>query len=132
LAGLFEGHTYRPFLDHVTRVEVAGHFGPRHLLAGWLAATLGLTRPHVHIEEADHVSIRITAEHAGRGGRFSVVRPGRDRVIHSSVEIDDGPAVAQTLRMRDRWPSRALADALTAMGRDPVYERALQGALALL
>lgn len=132
LAGLFEGHASRPFLDHVTRVEVAGHFGPRHLLAGWLMATLDLTRPHVHIEEAEHVSIRIFAEHEGRVGRFSVTRPAAERVIHSSVEIDDGITVDQAWRLRDRWPSRSLADALTRIGDDPVYRRALQGAVELL
>ena len=132
LAGLFEGHASRPFLDHVTRIEVAGHFGPRHLMAGWLMATLELTRAHVHTEEAEHVSIRITAEHEGRVGRFSVERPAAERVIHSSVDIDDGPTVEQTWRLRDRWPSRSLADALTRIGDDPVYRRALRGALELL
>jgi hypothetical protein len=132
LAGLFEGHASRPFLDHVTRIEVAGHFGPRHLMAGWLMATLELTRAHVHTEEAEHVAIRITAEHEGRVGRFSVERPAAERVIHSSVDIDDGPTVEQTWRLRDRWPSRSLADALTRIGDDPVYRRALRGALELL
>jgi glucose-6-phosphate dehydrogenase assembly protein OpcA len=132
LAGLFEGPVTRPFLDHVTRVEVAGHFGPRHLLAGWLMVTLDLTRSHIHIEEATHVSIRISSEHAGRGARFSVVRPGADRVIHSSVDIEGGPTIEQTLRIRERWPSRSLADALMRMGHDPVYERALHGALGLI
>lgn len=132
LAGLFEGHASRPFLDHVTRVEVAGHFGPRHLLAGWLMATLKLTRAHVHTEEAEHVSIRIHAEHEHRAGQFSVVRPAAERVIHSSVEIDDGPTIHQTWRLRDRWPSRSLAEALTRIGDDPVYRRALGGALELL
>lgn len=132
LAGLFEGHAWRPFLDHVTRVEVAGNFGPRHLVAGWLMATLELTRAHVHIEEAEHVSIRIFAEHDGRVGRFSVARPAAERVIHSSVEIDDGTSIDQTWRLRDRWPSRSLADALTRIGDDPVYGRALRGALELL
>jgi len=132
LAGLFEGHASRPFLDHVTRVEVAGHYGPRHLLAGWLMATLELTRAHVHIEEAEHVSIHISAEHEGRVGRFAVARPAAERVIHSSVEIDDGPTIDQTWRLRARWPSRSLADALTRMGDDPVYRRALRGALELV
>jgi glucose-6-phosphate dehydrogenase assembly protein OpcA len=132
LAGLFEGHASRPFLDHVTHVEVAGHFGPRHLLAGWLMATLGLTRAHVHVEEAKHVSIRISAEHEGRGAKFAVTRPGDARIIETSVQIENGPSVEQTLRMRERWPSRSLADALTRMGHEPVYERALGGALGLL
>jgi hypothetical protein len=101
-------------------------------MAGWLMATLELTRAHVHTEEAEHVSIRITAEHEGRVGRFSVERPAAERVIHSSVDIDDGPTVEQTWRLRDRWPSRSLADARTRIGDDPVYRRALRGALELL
>jgi hypothetical protein len=131
LAGLFEGHDFRPFLDHVSRVEVLGHFGPRHLLAGWLMATLPLPRAHVHIEEAEHVSIRIVAERDGRRGEFAVVRPGDERIIHSTVDVEGGPKIDQTLRMRDRWPSRSLTDALTRMGRDAAYERALSGALEL-
>jgi glucose-6-phosphate dehydrogenase assembly protein OpcA len=132
LAGLFEGPVSAPFLDHVTRIEVAGHFGPRHLLAGWLMVTLGLPRAQVHIEEATHVSIVISAEQRGRRARFAVIRPGDERVIQASVDIDGGPTLEQALRMRERWPSRSLADALVRMGHDPVYERALRGALELV
>ena len=71
-------------------------------------------------------------EHEGRVGRFAVARPAAERVIHSSVEIDDGPTIDQTWRLRARWPSRSLADALTRMGDDPVYRRALRGALELV
>src|SRR5947209_2368838 len=36
LAGLFEGPVAHDYLRGVHSVEVDGHFGPRHLLAGWL------------------------------------------------------------------------------------------------
>jgi glucose-6-phosphate dehydrogenase assembly protein OpcA len=131
LAGLFEGAVYRPFLREVERVEVSGNYGPRHLLGGWLLRRLGLPRTRVTLTPADHVAIRITAAHRHRTGVFTVERPGEARVINSSVSIDDGPSVSQTVRMRQQWPSLALAGALTRMGRDEVYCQALDGALEL-
>jgi glucose-6-phosphate dehydrogenase assembly protein OpcA len=131
LAGLFEGAEYRPFLREVERVEVAGNYGPRYLLGGWLLKRLALPRARVSISPADHVSIRVTAVHRDRGGVFAVERPGQARVIHSSIEIDRGPSVSQTLRMREQWPALALAGALTRMGKDDVYREALEGALEL-
>jgi glucose-6-phosphate dehydrogenase assembly protein OpcA len=131
LAGLFEGSEYRPFLREIERVEVSGNYGPRHLLGGWLLRRLGLPPARVTLCPADHVSIRITAMHRDRTGVFAVERPGNARVIQSSVEIDRGPSVSQTVRMRQQWPALALAGALTRMGRDDVYCQALEGALEL-
>ena len=131
LAGLFEGVEYRPFLREVERVEVSGNFGPRHLLGGWVLRRLGLPTARVTLAPADHVSIRVSAVHRHRTGVFTVERPGNARVIQSSVEIDHGPSVSQTLRMRQQWPALALAGALTRMGRDDVYCEALDGALEL-
>ena len=131
LAGLFEGGEYRPFLREVERVEVSGNYGPRHLLGGWLLRRLELPTARVTLSPADHVSIRVTALHRDRTGVFAVVRPGNARVIQSTVEIDRGPSVTQTLRMRHQWPALALAGALTRMGRDEIYCQALDGALEL-
>ncbi len=131
LAGLFEGPVYRPFLREVERVEVAGNYGPRHLLGGWLLHRLGLPPARMALHEADHVAITITAVHRDRTGTFRVERTGNARVIASSVEIDRGPSVTQTVRMPDRWPALALAGALTRMGRDGVYCEALEGAVEL-
>jgi glucose-6-phosphate dehydrogenase assembly protein OpcA len=131
LAGLFEGPVFQPFLREVEQVEVAGNYGPRHLLGGWLQRRLHLPRTRVSLSEAEHVSITITAAHRDRAGVFKVVRPGAARVIVSSVEIDHGPSVSQTLRMRDQWPALALAGALTRMGRDDIYCEALEGAVEL-
>ncbi|MDQ4097622.1 MAG: glucose-6-phosphate dehydrogenase assembly protein OpcA [Actinomycetota bacterium] len=131
LAGLFEGAEFRPFLREIERVEVAGNYGPRHLLGGWLLRRLGVPDTRVILSPADHVSIRITAAHRDRTGVFAVERPGNARVIHSSVHIDRGPSLSQTVRMRQQWPALALAGALTRMGRDDLYCQAIEGALEL-
>jgi glucose-6-phosphate dehydrogenase assembly protein OpcA len=131
LAGLFEGPVYRPFLRGVETVAVSGNYGPRHLLGGWILRRLGLTPERVELSPADHVSIAVTAEHRDRSGVFTVARPGPARAITTSVEIDRGPSVTQTVRMRDQWPALSLAGALTRMGRDEIYCDALEGALRL-
>lgn len=132
LAGLFEGGVSRPFLEGVQRVEVNGNFGPRHLLGGWLMRRLALPRSRVHVAPALHVSIRISAVADGRVGHFAVERPGQELMIHSTVDIQDGPTVTQTLEMRERWPALALADALTSVGSDDAYAEALAGAVELV
>ena len=131
LAGLFEGAYYRPFLQAVDRVEVCGNHGPRHLLGGWLLRRLRLPVSRVELQPADHVSVVIHAVSEGRLGRFRVSRRGAEREIHSCVDIEDGPQVEQTVRMRTQWPSLALASALTRVGHDEIYEEALAGARQL-
>ncbi len=131
LAGLFEGAEYRPFLREVELVEVKGNYGPRYLLGGWLLRRLNLPMGRVALSPAEHVSIKISAVHRHRSATFCVERPGAARVIESRIEVDEGPSISQTLRMRQQWPALALAGALTRMGRDEVYCEALDGALAL-
>lgn len=131
LAGLFEGPVYRPFLREIEKVEVAGNYGPRHLLGGWLLKRLSLPASRIELQPAEHASIRVTAVHRDRTGVFTVARPGAARVIHASVDIELGPSVSQVLHMRGQWPSLALAGALTRMGRDDVFGQALEGALEL-
>jgi len=131
LGGLFEGAVYRPFLQAVDRVEVAGNRGPRYLLGGWLLRRLELPPARVELASADHVSVTIHATAEGRRGTFTVERPGPERVIRSCVDIEDGPRLEQTVRMREQWPALALAAALTRVGHDAVYEDALAGAREL-
>ena len=128
LAGLFEGGVARPFLEAVDRVEVCGNHGPRYLLGGWLLRRLNLPPARVELHRADHVSVVIHAVSGGRQGTFSVARKGAEREIASCVDIEDGPQVEQTVRMREQWPSLALASALTRFGHDEGYEEALAGA----
>lgn len=131
LAGLFEGGLYRPFLDAVDRVEVHGNHGPRYLLGGWLLQRLKLPPSRVELARDEHVSVVIHAVSDGRKGTFTVARRGAEREIQSCVDIEDGPQVEQTVRMREQWPSLALASALTRVGHDEMYEEALAGAREL-
>ncbi len=131
LAGLFEGPVYTPFLREIERIDVVGNYGPRYLLGGWAMRRLKVPVARVELGPADHVSITVTAVHRQRTGVFKVERPGPERVIHSSIEIDGGPSVSQVLRMRDQWPAVALGNALTRMGRDETYCESLEGALQL-
>ncbi len=131
LAGLFDDEANRPFLGGVEVVEVAGHFAPRLLLAGWVSGRLNPAPAAVRLRDSTHVSIRITAKHRGRRGHFAVTRPGHGRVIVTKVDLEDSPSQARTLPMRDRRPARALAEALSHSDGDDTYNRALVCALAL-
>jgi len=131
LAGLFEGGVNRPFLSGVHHIHVAGNHGPRHLLGGWLMRRLGLPRTAVTLTPAEHASIRLSAKVDGRTGEFVVERPGPERTIGSCIDIDGGACVRQTLHMRRQWPALSLAGALTRVGDDVTYQRALSGALEL-
>jgi glucose-6-phosphate dehydrogenase assembly protein OpcA len=131
LAGLFEGALNRSFLQAVDRVEVCGNHGPRYLLGGWLLRRLELPPSRVELRPAEHVSVVIHAVSGGRRGRFRVARDGAEREIRSCVDIEGGPQLEQTVRMRQQWPSLALASALTRVGHDEIYEEALAGAREL-
>ena len=131
LAGLFEGSLNRSFLHAVDRVEVSGNHGPRYLLGGWLLRRLELPASRVELRPADHVAVTIHAVADGRRGRFRVARDGAEREIRSCVDIEGGPQLEQTVRMRQQWPSLALASALTRVGHDEIYEEALAGAREL-
>jgi glucose-6-phosphate dehydrogenase assembly protein OpcA len=131
LAGLFEGARNRSFLQAVDRVEVCGNRGPRYLLGGWLLRRLELPASRVELRPAEHVSVVVHAVSGGRRGRFKVARDGAEREIRSCVDIEGGPQLEQTVRMRQQWPSLALASALTRVGHDEIYEEALAGAREL-
>lgn len=131
LAGLFEGALNRSFLEAVDRVEIAGNHGPRYLLGGWLLRQLELPPGRIELRPAEHVSVVIHAVSGGRRGRFRVAREGAEREIRSCVDIEGGPQLEQTVRMRHQWPSLALASALTRVGHDEIYEKALAGAREL-
>ncbi|MDQ6927355.1 MAG: glucose-6-phosphate dehydrogenase assembly protein OpcA [Actinomycetota bacterium] len=130
-AGLFEGGLTRPFLSGIQEVVVAGNYGPRHLLGGWLLSRLKLSPAIVHLEPASHASIRVAATADRKAGKFVVERPSDERVIESCIEIEGGPSLHQSLPLQRQWPAVSLARALTEMGRDEHYQEALSGALRL-
>lgn len=133
LGSLFEGPEGRGFLEGTQRVEVSGRDGPRHLLGGWLMDRLGLGAGTLHLEEAEHVALRVFARSRrdGRAGSFAVERPGQERVLRATVKIEGRLSLEQAVRLGDNWPGRALADLLTRPPLDTTYARALAGAMAL-
>ena len=130
LSGLFEGPDFRPFVHHVRAAEVAGRTGPRHLIAGWLADRLQLPRAAIHLVAEDHVSIRLHAERPdGRQGTFHTSR-GDARRVEARADITGGPTSSAVLELPEATAAWGLADALSHLERDPVYECALGRALA--
>jgi glucose-6-phosphate dehydrogenase assembly protein OpcA len=130
-AGLFEGPDFRPFVHHVRRAEVAGRTGPRHLIGGWLTDRLALSRSQLHLEPADHVSIRLHAElpDTGRRGVFEAVR-GDERRVRARADVESGPTTTAVVDLPEATPAWGLADALSHLERDDVYQRALGRALS--
>ena len=130
LAGLFEGPDFRPFVHHVQNATVAGRTGPRHLIGGWLLDRLDLPTADLHLEPAEHVSIRLQAQLPdGRRGTFEVAR-GDERRVDARADVAGGPTAASVLELPEATPAWGLADALAHLERDPVYERALGRALS--
>jgi glucose-6-phosphate dehydrogenase assembly protein OpcA len=129
LAGLFDGTAYQPFVHHVTAAEVEGKEAPRRLLGGWLVDRLGLAPEAVTLRDARHVSMRLVAEVDGTVGRFEVTRRVGERVVRAGARVEGGPGHDDVLSLPDESLPWSLADALTHLGRDRGYERALQSLL---
>lgn len=131
LAGLFDGPTFRPFIEHVRRAEVVGRAGPRRLLGGWVADRLALPPSAVHLEPAEHVTIRLFAvDGGGREATFEVARVDDSRMVRARADVVGGPTSEAVLELPVATPAWGLADALARLRRDPIFERALQRALS--
>jgi glucose-6-phosphate dehydrogenase assembly protein OpcA len=131
LAALFTGLVYRPFADGVTAIEVAGKRGPRHLLAGWLASRLRTPRAQIHLADDRHAQVVLHAEAGGRKARFELSRGDGERIVRAAVAIEGGPRHDEVLALPDDSLSWSLAQALTHLSRDPVWERALAAVVVL-
>jgi glucose-6-phosphate dehydrogenase assembly protein OpcA len=126
LAGLFEGSAFRPFAGQVEAAEVDGKEGPRHLLAGWLSSRLHLAPDRFTLQPARHVTLRLRAG----GAEFEVTRSEGERLVRARAEVEGGPHHRDVLPLPDESLPWSLADALTHLERDKVYEQALRAALA--
>lgn len=131
LAGLFEGPAFRPFVHAVRRADLAGRAGPRRLLGGWIADRLDLPSRSLHLEEAEHVTIRLHCrDDEGREATFEVTRLDGGRMVQASAEVSGGPASEAVLQLPEATPAWGLADALSRLRRDVVFEGALRRALS--
>ncbi|HEX2040432.1 MAG TPA: glucose-6-phosphate dehydrogenase assembly protein OpcA [Acidimicrobiales bacterium] len=126
LAGLFEGAVYRPYVERISSVSVAGKPGPRRLLAGWLVSRLGLSPAAVSWADDRHVQLRLAA---GDEAVFEVTRRAGERVVRAAARVKGGPAHEDVLSLPDDSLPWSVGEALTHLGRDKVYEQALHALL---
>lgn len=126
LAAQFDGEAFRPFVSGTERVEITGKLGPRTLLAGWLAAQLGLSRDVFHLYDGRHLSIALSCTAAGRQARFTVNRVPGERLVQASVAVENGPANDELLALPDDALPYSLAAALKRLEPDALYERTIE------
>ena len=131
LAGLFDPPAYRQWVEGVTEVEILGKEGPRRLLGGWLTAQTGVSPRRVRLGDARHVSIHLTAESNGVTARFNVGRPDGQRLVAAEAIVPGSGVVTSTSQLPDDPLATSLANALTHLRPDPIWERALSTATAL-
>lgn len=131
LAALFEPPSHRAWLQHVEEIRIAGKVGPRRLLGGWLAAQTGIAPRQVALEDAQHVSIEMTARRDGQTATFNVARVGGQRLVAAEAAVPGAPALIATTLLSDDPLASSLANALTHLRPDPIWERALSTATAL-
>jgi glucose-6-phosphate dehydrogenase assembly protein OpcA len=131
LAALFDPPENRPWLRAVTEVEVTGKPGARRLVAGWLAAQLGLLTQQVQLVDARHVAIKITAARGGETAVFSVTRGEAARTLLAQASVPGANPLRMGADLADEPLPTSLATALTHLEPSPVWEKALSVATLL-
>ncbi len=131
MAALFEPAAHRVWLDSLVSAEISGKIGPRRLLGGWLAAQTGLAPRSIALADARHVSIRLAAERGGERATFSVERVDGQRLVAAEAALPGGAGLRLTSTLPEDPRATSLANALTHLRPDAVWERALSAATAL-
>lgn len=131
LAGMFDPPAHRHWLDELVEVEIAGKEGPRRLLGGWLTAQIGLPPRLVKLRDARHVSIRLLARSGQESATFTVERQGDHRLVTAEAAIPGQPVAYSSSLLPEDPLATSLANALTHLRPDPIWERSLSAATAL-
>jgi glucose-6-phosphate dehydrogenase assembly protein OpcA len=138
LTGLFDPPERRPWLQCIESVEVSGKVGPRQLLGGWLVAQLGLLPSQVRLVDAQHVEIRVVCSRDADTAIFEVGRGTLHRTVSARALLPGsraggavGPAAGQTIALAEDPLATSLAEALTHLQPDVIWERALSAATGL-
>lgn len=129
LASMVDGDAFRPALDDLRSATVTGKAGARALLGGWLASRLRLPPGAVHLNAARHASVCLKGRIDGRAATFTVERMPGERLVRASASVVDGPSFTDVLALPEPDPTWALAQALSALRADHVYEDAVRTAL---
>lgn len=129
LRGLFDTPALRPFATSVSSATVAGKTGPRHLMAGWLADRLDLALADIHLVETEHVSLDVRSIRDGRHASARVRRDAGQRTLRCDGRIEGGPEFSTTVPLPPSGPAWGLAEGLSRLVRDAVFESALSAAI---
>lgn len=130
LASMVDGAAFRPALDDLTSATVTGKASARALLGGWLSSRLRLPPGALHLQNGRHASVRLVGRIEGRQATFAVERVAGERLVRATASVEDGPSYTDLLALPEPDPSWALAQALTALRCDHVYEDTVRAALA--
>ena len=98
------------------------------LLLAAQARDRGLDRALVALDTGEHPAVELVGRAAGREGRFTVERTG-DQELRAAAEVAGEARIERVADLGDRSTASMLGRALTAIGRDEVYEHALASAL---
>lgn len=131
LAGLFDAPVTRPWLDALDSADVAGKEGPRRLIGGWLAAQTPLAPKRISLADARHASVSLGAERDGARATFAVERVEGQRMVVGEASLPDGTVLRTSANLPDDPLATSIANALTHLRPDPIWERALSAATAL-
>ncbi len=126
LASMVDGVAFRPALDDLTSATVTGKASARALLGGWLSSRLRLPAGSLHLDAGRHASLRLMGRIDGREATFSVQRMAGERLVRATAMVEGGPSFTDVLALPEPDPSWALAQALSALRCDPVYEDAMR------
>jgi glucose-6-phosphate dehydrogenase assembly protein OpcA len=127
VAALFEPPEFRPFVRQITSATIAGKGGPRRLLAGWLASRLALPKDRLELQDARHARLVLRA---GTAATFEVVREQGERLVRATATVASGARHQELLPLPDDSLAWSLAEALTHLGRDRVWQQALAAGVA--
>jgi glucose-6-phosphate dehydrogenase assembly protein OpcA len=131
LAGLFEPVANRVWLESIEHIQIAGKEGPRRLLGGWLTAQTDVSPRRISLHDARHVSVRLIARRDGQEASFSVERAEGQRLVVAEAVVPEAAVLRATSILPDDPLATSLANALTHLQPDAIWERALSAATAI-
>lgn len=131
LASMFDPPDRLRWLEAVDEVDIAGKAGPRRLLGGWITAQTGVSPRRVRLHDARHVAIQMVCRRDAGAARFTVERPEGQRLVSAEAEVPGEPLQHATNVLPDDPMASSLANALTHLDPDPIWERALSAAAAI-
>ncbi|MDP8975203.1 MAG: glucose-6-phosphate dehydrogenase assembly protein OpcA [Actinomycetota bacterium] len=129
IGNLFEVKPFRPFLDGISAVTIQGKAGPRQLMAGWLSSRLGLPPTAFTLSDARHLVVRLSCEHEGTSGTFTVDRVAGQRLVRSKAEVEGMAPYEDRLVLHDDSLPWSLGKALARLEPHPSYGPTLRSAV---